>query len=153
MSSYKTFLEGKLDDLLKPMDKDEVPQGWVKNKDGEYDVDGDVDLSSKKLTKLPYKFGKVSGKFDCSQNMLTSLEGSPWKVGGEFNCMYNKLATLKGGPDEVGHDFVCSYNELTSMQYMPTKVGAAVWCNHNKVQFEKSLIQQISRVAYGIYTK
>ena len=39
------------------------------------DVNGDVNISSEGLTKLPLKFGKVGGYFCCNDNMLTSLSG------------------------------------------------------------------------------
>jgi hypothetical protein len=48
-------------------------KNWTLNEDGSIDVDGDVDLSFKKLTKLPIKFRNVSGNFDCSYKNLTSL--------------------------------------------------------------------------------
>ena len=38
------------------------------NDDGSIDVEGDVNLSSKKLTKIPFSFGKVSGVFYCYDN-------------------------------------------------------------------------------------
>ena len=46
------------------------------------DVTGDVDLSNINLSKLPFKFGKVSGGFYCSSNQLETLEGAPKEVGG-----------------------------------------------------------------------
>ena len=36
------------------------------------DVNGDVSLNGKQLTKLPLKFGTVTGHFDCTYNNLTS---------------------------------------------------------------------------------
>jgi hypothetical protein len=47
------------------------------NPDGTIDVEGNVDLRAKKLTKLPLKFGRVIGSFYCDNNQLISLEGSP----------------------------------------------------------------------------
>lgn len=82
------------------------------NPDGSVDVDGDVDLSYRELTKLPLKFGEVTGSFCCSDNQLTSLEGSPKYVGGDFSCGYNKLITLEGGPKEVVGDFYCYGNPI-----------------------------------------
>ena len=38
------------------------------NDDGSIDVDGDVNLSRKKLTKIPFKFRNVSGSFFCYNN-------------------------------------------------------------------------------------
>ena len=52
-------------------------------------VNGDVDLSDKKLLNIPVKFSKVSGNFYCGYNKLTSLEFSPQTVGGNFSCNYN----------------------------------------------------------------
>ena len=59
------------------------------NDDGSIDVEGDVDLSREKLTKIPFSFGKVSGDFYCYDNQLTSLEGAPNSVGGSFWCHNN----------------------------------------------------------------
>ena len=120
------------------------------------DVDGDVDLYEKRLTKLPLKFGYVSGNFHCgnngltslegapkevggyfvcyfNNNKLTSLEGAPRKVGGDFACNDNKLTSLKGAPSEVGGNFDCSGNKLTSLVGAPEEVGVYFWCSHNKL--------------------
>ena len=97
-------------------------KNYTINPDGTVDVNGDVNLYEKGLTKLPLKFGYVSGEFDCSYNQLTSLEGSPKKVGGGFYCGYNKLVTLEGAPKEVGGYFDCRYNQLTSLVGAPEEV-------------------------------
>jgi hypothetical protein len=86
-------------------------ENYTINSDGTVDVNGDVDLSSKGLTKLPLKFGKVTGDFDCYNNKLTTLEGGPREVGGYFCCNYNQLTTLENGPQEVGGDFDCYNNK------------------------------------------
>ena len=39
---------------------------------GLVDVDASVDLASRKLTKLPLQFGKVTGNFFCGNNQLTT---------------------------------------------------------------------------------
>ena len=66
------------------------------NPDGSIDVDDNVNLNYRDLTKIPIKFNKVSGNFDCFRNQLTSLEGCPKEVGGYFSCSNNKLSTLDG---------------------------------------------------------
>ena len=58
---------------------------------GLVDVDASVNLSSRKLTKLPLQFGKVTGNFFCNDNQLTTLEGGPKEVGGDFYCVNNPL--------------------------------------------------------------
>jgi hypothetical protein len=103
------------------------------NSDGLVDVNGDVDLSSESLTKLPLKFGKVTGYFDCYDNQLTTLEGGPKEVGGNFNCRDNKLATLEGSPREVGGDFYCNNNNLTSLEGGPREVGGGFYCGDNPI--------------------
>lgn len=90
--------------------------------DGKVNVDGNVRLSEKGLTKLPVNFGVVTGYFDCYNNQLTTLEGAPNSVGGNFNCSNNQLTTLEGAPDIVGGNFYCYKNQLTTLDGSPSKV-------------------------------
>ena len=106
---------------------------YTVNPDGTVDVDGNVDLSNRKLTRLPLKFGKVSGNFYCSYNKLTTLEGCPTEVGGSFLCNNNQLTTLKGGPKIVGRNFVCYYNKLTTLEGCPKEVVGHFSCSNNKL--------------------
>jgi len=57
------------------------------NSDGYINVDGNVWLDNKNLTKLPLKFNNVTGSFNCLGNKLTSLIGCPNYVGGNFYCV------------------------------------------------------------------
>ena len=86
--------EDRFEDLFQPLSPDEYAErnGWKKNEDGSYDVDGDVDLSEQGLKRLPVQFGKVSGNFWCYENQLTTLEGVPREVGGDFDCSYNPIS-------------------------------------------------------------
>ena len=101
------------------------------NPEGTIDVDGDVNLSSRGLTKIPFKFGKVSGDFNCENNHLTFLQGAPTSVGRGFYCGGNYLTSLQGAPTSVGRNFDCSYNQLTSLQGAPTSVGRNFDCSYN----------------------
>ena len=101
------------------------------NDDGSIDVDGDVDLSTKKLTKIPFKFRNVSGDFYCNNNQLTSLKGAPNNVGGDFFCYDNQLTSLEGAPNNVGGGFYCSNNQLTSLEGAPNTVGGGFYCDNN----------------------
>ena len=98
-------------------------ENYTINPDGSIDVDGDVTLNWKSLTKLPLKFNKVSGYFLCTYNKLTSLDGCPNYVGKSFFCQNNELTNLIGAPIKVGNTFNCSYNELTSLDGYPKEVG------------------------------
>ena len=86
------------------------------NDDGSMDVDGDVCLYGRGLTKLPLKFRNIEGYFYCDHNRLTSLEGCPKSMGGGFNCGYNKLMSLEGCPKSVGDYFYCGYNEIETFE-------------------------------------
>jgi hypothetical protein len=129
-------------------------KNWTLNPDGTVDVDGSVDLSKQRLSKLPLKFGRVTGNFYCSDNQLTSLEGCPTEVGGGFycwrnqltslegcpteirgdlRCSDNKLTSLEGCPTEIGGDFFCSYNKLTTLEGCPTEIGGSFWCSKNQL--------------------
>ena len=103
------------------------------NNDGSVDVDGDVNLRNKGLTKLPLKFGSVTGNFYCHRNRLTTLEGAPSYVGGDLYCNNNKLTSLEGCPDHVGGDFNCSNNKLASLEGGPIHVGAGFYCTYTPI--------------------
>jgi hypothetical protein len=106
-------------------------ENWTLNRT--VDVDGDVYLSLKGLSKLPLKFGRVTGYFDCSDNQLTSLEGCPTQIGGGFYCSKNQLTSLEGCPTEIGGDFYCSDNKLTSLEGCPTEIGGDFSCSYNQL--------------------
>ena len=99
-------------------------ENYIINTDGSIDVDGYVDLSGKKLIKLPLKFRNVSVGFYCDNNQLTSLEGCPGSVGGDFWCYNNPLTSLEGCPTSVGGGFYCfsdfDRGKLTSLKGSPT---------------------------------
>jgi hypothetical protein len=101
------------------------------NEDGSIDVDGNVILYDKRLTKLPLKFS-VSGYFACDHNQLTSLLGSPISVGSDFYCHDNRLTSLDGCPQSVGRVFSCYNNELTNLEGSPKEVGHFA-CYNNKL--------------------
>jgi len=94
-------------------------ENYTINSDGTVDVDNDVNLSSKLLTKLPLKFGKVSGNFYCINNNLTSLEFCPHSVGRSFNCSNNYLTTLEGSPQSVGGYFSFYKNSIKDLYGFP----------------------------------
>jgi len=101
------------------------------NEDGSVDVDGNVIITSKKINKLPLKYGKVLGDFDCSDVGLTTLEGAPHTVR-RFNCAYNQLENLKFAPSLVGENFICMGNNLTSLEGAPKRVKNFI-CSSNKL--------------------
>ena len=48
-------------------------KNYTINEDGIVDVDGDVFLDHRGLSKLPVKFGKVTGSFYCSRNNFLKI--------------------------------------------------------------------------------
>ena len=106
-------------------------KNYTINSDGLVDVDGEVDLYNKDLTKLPLKFGNVTGYFHCGYNQLTTLEGCPKSVGGDFACYYNKLTSLEFCPQSVGRSFLCNNNQLTTLEGCPQSVGVSFHCSNN----------------------
>jgi hypothetical protein len=126
-------------------------ENYTINSDGSIDVDGDVDLWSRGLTKLPMKFNNVSGDFNCHYNKLTTLLGSPQSVGGDFWCHGNKFITLDGSPERVGGSFYCNYNNLTTLEGGPQSVGGDFYYNVNPIYYKlgkidyKSYIKQLNR--------
>ena len=94
IKSYNLFLESV--DSIESICKRYNIKNYTINEDGSIDVDGEVYIPNKELTKLPLKFRRVVGHFICYNNQLTSLEGSPKEVGGNFICYNNKLTKLEG---------------------------------------------------------
>ena len=103
------------------------------NTDGTIDVDADVHLSRRGLTKLPLKFNHVSGNFWCGENELTTLEGSPQSVGGGFYCHNNQLTTLEFSPKSVVGDFWCIENDLTTLEGSPKSLNSDFYCSNNNL--------------------
>jgi len=85
------------------------------NSDATLDVFQTVNLAEKKLTELPFKFGKVDGDFYCYKNKLKSLQDCPKIIDGDFDCNNNKLKDLKYAPEIVNGDFYCYMNDLKSL--------------------------------------
>jgi len=106
-------------------------RNYTFNDDFSIDVNGDVDLSYRGLTKITIVFRNVTGDFDCSSNKLTSLEGCPETIEGSFHCDNNNLKSLKGGPKKVGGDFDCRFDNLTSLVGGPETVGGNFDCSYN----------------------
>ena len=95
--------KAQLQQILKPLSDDQRKardqkviqdrlKACTKNADGTYSSEGDVDLSSWALDKLPVKFKEVGGNFFCYDNNLTTLEGAPEEVGRDFYCYNNSVS-------------------------------------------------------------
>jgi len=126
-------------------------KNYTINGDGSIDVDGNVNLKVRGLTKLPLKFNNVSGNFKCGNNKLTTLEGCPQSVGGNFSCSDNKLESLEFSPKSVGGYFNCSDNKLTSLECSQKSIGGGFHCDGNPIYYQlgnidyKSYIKQLYR--------
>ncbi len=123
-------------------------RNWSLRPDGLVDVDGDVNLIYKDLTKLPLQFGRVTGSFYCFQNSLTTLKGGPKEVEGAFYCDHNNLTTLEGAPQEVGRDFLCFYNNLTTLEGGPKEVGGGFYCYINYLTTLKGAPEYVGKVDF-----
>jgi hypothetical protein len=99
---------------------------------GFVNVDAQVMLYDKNLTKIPLKFGHVTGAFNCGSNSkLTSLEGAPNWVGGNFICVTcPKLSSLKFAPTHVGGNFnIADCPKLSSLEFATPEVGGYINLN------------------------
>jgi hypothetical protein len=103
-------------------------KNYTINDDLSIDVDGNVDLSSNQLTKIPLKFGRVSGSFYCSSNDLSSLYNSPKWVGYNFFCHSNKLTSLEHLPKYIGGFIDCQYNKIFSFKGIPDNFRNDFYC-------------------------
>jgi hypothetical protein len=108
---------------------------YIINSDGSIDVDGDVSLAYRSLTKLPLIFNNVYGHFDCYDNDLITLEGSPKYLTGSFDCSNNQLTTLEGSPKSIkaGFSFDCSNNKLTTLEGATKSIRNIFDCSNNQL--------------------
>jgi len=130
---FESF-EDKTDkwNILKICIKNDI-YDYTINPDGSIDVNGDVYLSGKKLTKIPLKFNKVNGYFGCSSNNLISLEGCPKEVNHGFSCYGNKLTSFIHAPKIISGGLDCDNNNIRSFEYFPSYVGVNFWCSGNPI--------------------
>lgn len=132
-----------------------VPKTWNLNRDGSYNVYGNVDLSKFKhfieAGKLTIRFNIVTGYFECDNCELISLEGCPKEVRGSFKCSNNELTSLEGGPKEVGIDFDCSENKLTSLKGSPKKINGFFACSYNKLNSLEGAPKKVGETFYCSY--
>ena len=108
-------------------------KNYTFNDDLSIDVDGDVNLDSRELTKIPIKFRNVSGYFSCYSNKLTSLEGGPKTVVGYFDCRFNKLTSLIGSPETIGDFLSCRFNRLKSLDGCAKTIGGDLYLTSNEL--------------------
>ena len=144
---YQNFIKESKEDIDFICKKFGI-RNYTINEDSTIDVDGDVDLRNKGLTKLPLKFGKVSGDFYCQYNQLTSLSGAPLSVGRDFSCLNNQLKSLSGAPLSVGGYFNCISNQLKSLSGSPLSVGGNFYCDSNQLKSLSGISEKISGAIY-----
>jgi hypothetical protein len=125
-------------------------KNYTLNDDLSIDVDDNVYIIRKKLTKLPLKFNKVNGYFNCPSNKLTTLEGAPREVNGNFNCYDNKLTSLEGAPNIVTGDFNCYNNEIDSLEGAPKEITGLLNCYDNNLYSFYNLPIDIGEFIYSV---
>ena len=134
--SYKIFENNQTDEEIHELCRKYNIENYTINEDKSIDVDGNVDLYYKNLTKLPLNFRNVSGGFGCSLNNLETLEGAPETVGSYFSCGDNNLETLKGSPRRVGGDFECGGNKnLMSLEGITPTIHGNLYCLNTPVYY------------------
>jgi len=120
------------------------------HKDGSVTAYQSVNISNKKLVKIPINFREIEGHFDCSHNHLTNLVGAPQIVKGYFHiikgyfhCSYNYLTSLEGAPQEVT-DFYCHHNQLISLDGLPLISGDII-CDaylYEDINYQRHYLKQ-----------
>ena len=89
-------------------------------------VTGDLDLSGKGITYLPYKFIDVAGSFNISNNKLTSCKNLPISVGGKMNINKNFIRSFEDLPTKrVGHSIEADHQKCKTL-YPLTDANARI---------------------------
>jgi len=69
-------------------------ENYTINDDLSIDVNGNVNLTNKRLSELPIVFNNVYGDFLIGFNNLTTLKGCPKYIRGHFNARSNNIRSL-----------------------------------------------------------
>ena len=120
--SYKISENKQTDGEIHELCRKYNIENYTINEDKSIDVDGDVDLYNKGLSKLPLKFRHVKGDFDCSDNNLITLEGAPKTVVGNFYCQTNELLSFKYFPLISGYILFLSNPIFEKWQKFPKRM-------------------------------
>ena len=131
LKTYESFEDNS--ELIRKLEEYKI-ENYTINIDGTIDVEGNVKLHRRNLTKIPFKFGKVTGYFYCFGNELTSLRGCPKEVYGDFVCFENNLKNLIGGPQEVVGEYTCYHNQLESLEGCAGDIGGSLHCSNNELE-------------------
>ena len=91
-------------------------------KDFAINYDGNVDISDKQLTEIPFKFGHIKGDFIARggdldySNKFTSFKNVPDIVDGNFQVTGNLITNFKEIPKKIGGYCDVSRNNITSLE-------------------------------------
>ena len=133
---YRIFENIQTDEEIHELCRKYRIENYTINEDNSIDVDGNVFLYKRYLTKLPLKFRNISGSFYCYDNNLTTLEGVPKSVNRDFYCFNNNLTTLKGAPRRVEGNFNCMYNKnLMSLEGISSTIHGDFNCYGTPVYY------------------
>lgn len=76
-------------------------ENWELNSDGTIDINGDLNLSGRRLNEFPIKIRIIRGSLNVSHNYFKNLKGFPTCITGNLNVSFNKLKTLEGKPKYI----------------------------------------------------
>jgi hypothetical protein len=95
---FEKFKEQRqIHDWLYAYDKNYDDNRYTISDIGLIDVVGDVDISERGLTEMPYKFNFVQGQFCCTWNNLISLKNAPDSGTNDFYYYDNSNLIKIGG--------------------------------------------------------
>lgn len=117
IKKYIEFINESIDSkyLIEYWLKKNNDANYIINDDLSVDVDGDVNIISKKLDKIPIKYNNIKGNFDCSNNNLSTFDNFPEYVGNYMWCNQNEFISLKGFSTYIGKSLVLDENKLTNL--------------------------------------
>lgn len=105
---------------------------FSRRSDGMLEVADTIDLTGKKLDKLPDLSNVILlNDFFAGANNLKDIVGSPPFIGGAASLNGNVIKSLTGGPQYVGNDFVVSANNLDNLHGSPLYIGGNYAASQN----------------------
>lgn len=94
-------------------------------------VNGDVNLSKKRLSNLPFQFGDINGDLNIANNKFTNLDG----LFKSCNNLYanNNLINNLSGMGYIKRNIDLSHNKITTLKGIQPIIDGSLLLNNNRL--------------------
>ncbi len=100
-------------------------------------VKKEVDLQSRNIVNIPFKFGHIEGDFNISDNYISDVNFLPFYINGSFKAVYNHIENIN--VPIVKKNIQLGENHITSFQFNQNIIDGFLDLSRNKIQNIKGI--------------